>query len=100
MSKIGTTEVKRIAALARIGLSEAEVSQMAVEIGSIIEFVEQLQKVDIADIKPTDQVTGLVDVWREDIARPPLTHAQRDLMLANAPRQKDGYIVVKRVLND
>jgi aspartyl-tRNA(Asn)/glutamyl-tRNA(Gln) amidotransferase subunit C len=96
MSKIGTTEVERIAKLARIGLSPTEVSQMSVELGRILEFVEQLQAVNIEGTAPTDQVTGLEDVWREDVVRPSMP---REQLLANAPEHKDGYIVVKRVLN-
>jgi aspartyl-tRNA(Asn)/glutamyl-tRNA(Gln) amidotransferase subunit C len=96
MSKIGTTEVERIAKLARISLSSDETAKMSVELGRILEFVEQLQQVDIEGTEPTDQVTGLVDVWREDEIRPSMP---RDQFLANAPEQKDGYIVVKRVLN-
>jgi aspartyl-tRNA(Asn)/glutamyl-tRNA(Gln) amidotransferase subunit C len=97
MSRIGTTEVERIAKLARIGLSPAETTQMSEELGRILEFVEQLQAVDIEGVEPTDQVTGLEDVWREDVVKP---SPPRELLLANAPAQKDGYIVVKRVLND
>jgi aspartyl-tRNA(Asn)/glutamyl-tRNA(Gln) amidotransferase subunit C len=96
MSHIGTTEVERIAKLARIGLSPAETAKMSEELGRILEFVEQLQAVDIEGIAPTDQVTGLEDVWREDVVKPSLP---REQLLANAPAQKDGYIVVKRVLN-
>jgi len=96
MSKIGTTEVERIAKLARIGLSPEEVASMSVEIGQILQFVEQLNSVDVSDVPPTDQVTGLEDVWREDVVAPSMP---REQLLANAPEQKDGYIVVKRVLN-
>jgi aspartyl-tRNA(Asn)/glutamyl-tRNA(Gln) amidotransferase subunit C len=95
MSKIGTTEIARIAKLARMGLSEEETAKMSAELGQIVEFVEQLQQVDVSDTPPTDQVTGLEDVWREDVVRPGLP---REQLLANAPEQKDGYIVVKRVL--
>ena len=96
MSKIGTTEVERIARLARIGLTSEEAASMSVELGRIVEFVEQLQAVDIEGVAPTDQVTGLVDVWREDEVKPSMHRTQ---LLANAPEQKDGYIVVKRVQN-
>jgi aspartyl-tRNA(Asn)/glutamyl-tRNA(Gln) amidotransferase subunit C len=96
MSKIGTTQVERIAKLARISLSPEETEKMSVELGQILEFVEQLQAVDIEGVEPTDQVTGLEDVWREDVVRPSLP---REELLSNAPAQKDGYIVVKRVLN-
>ncbi len=96
MSKIDITEVERIAKLARIGLSDSETKAMSAELSRIMEFVEQLQQVDIEGVEPTDQVTGLVDVWRADVVKPSLP---RERLLANAPEQKDGYIVVKRVLN-
>jgi len=96
MSKIGTTEVERIAKLARIGLSADEVSKMSAELGQILQFVEQLQSVDIEGVVATDQVNGLVDVTREDVVRPSMN---RDLLLSNAPASRDGYVVVKRVLN-
>jgi aspartyl-tRNA(Asn)/glutamyl-tRNA(Gln) amidotransferase subunit C len=95
MSKIGTTEVERIAKLARIGLNADELASMSSELGNILEFVERLQSVDIEGVGPTDQVTGLEDVWREDVVAP---GPGREALLANVPEQKDGYIVVKRVL--
>ncbi len=96
MSKLGTTETTRIARLARIGLTPDETAAMAVELDRIVTFVEQLQEVNIEGVEPTDQVTGLVDVWREDEVTPSMP---REQLLANAPAQKNGYIVVKRVLN-
>jgi aspartyl-tRNA(Asn)/glutamyl-tRNA(Gln) amidotransferase subunit C len=96
MSKIGTEEVRRIAALAHIGLSDEEAASMSVELGQIMEFVEQLQSVDTTDIEPTDQVTGLVDVMRPDEVR--AVSLSREELLANAPEQQDGYVKVRRVL--
>ncbi len=96
MSKLGVSEVERVAKLARIGLSADEAAAMAVELGQIVEFVEQLQKVDVEGVEPTDQVTGLVDVWREDEVKPSLS---REELLSVVPEHKHGYIVVKRVLN-
>lgn len=96
MSKIGTDEVRRIAALAHIGLSDEEAAQMSVELGQIVEFVEQLQAVDVSGVEPTDQVTGLVDVMRGDEVR--ADGLSRDELLANAPEQENGYVKVRRVL--
>ena len=95
MSKIGTTQVRRIAKLARINLTDDEVAQMSVELGAIVEFVEQLSSIDVDGIPPTDQVTGLVDVWREDMVK---AFGDRDALLKNAPVTQDGYIKVKRVM--
>ncbi len=96
MSKIGTDEVRRIAALAHIGLSYEEAAQMSLELNQIVEFVEQLQDVDTTNVVPTDQVTGLVDVMRPDEVKP--SRLSREQLLSNTPDQQNGYIKVRRVL--
>jgi len=96
MSKISSDQVERIAKLARIGLSAGEVEKMSEQLGNVLTFVEQLQAVDIEGVEPTDQVTGLEDVWRDDVVKP---SPPRDELLKNAPALQDGYIKVKRVLN-
>jgi aspartyl-tRNA(Asn)/glutamyl-tRNA(Gln) amidotransferase subunit C len=90
------SEVERVAKLARIGLSPEEITKIAGELEQIVGFVEKLQSVDIEGVEPTDQVTGLVDVWREDEPKP---GPGREALLANVPAQQEGYIKVKRVLN-
>jgi aspartyl-tRNA(Asn)/glutamyl-tRNA(Gln) amidotransferase subunit C len=97
MANITPDEVRRIAALANIGLSDTEVQQMTGELDRIVDFVEQLQSVDTKGVPPTDQVTGLVDVFRPDAVHSDLT---REELLANAPDQQDGFFKVKRVLNN
>jgi aspartyl-tRNA(Asn)/glutamyl-tRNA(Gln) amidotransferase subunit C len=96
MSKIGTDEVKRLATLAKISLSEGETARMAVELGQIVEFVEQLQSVDTTSLEPVNQVTGLHDSFRPDEVVP--ATQTRDELLANAPSTQEGYIKVPRVL--
>ncbi len=96
MSKIGIDEVQRIAALAHIALSPEEAANMAVELGQIVAFVEQLQSVNTNGIIPTSQVTGLEDIWRADIVA--ASKLSREQLLANAPAQSHGYIKVRRVL--
>jgi aspartyl-tRNA(Asn)/glutamyl-tRNA(Gln) amidotransferase subunit C len=95
MSKIDTAEVKRIAALAKIGLTDNEATAMAGELDQIVEFVETLQSVDTEGVILTNQVTGLTDAWRADEIKPSL---DRNELLKNAPEQQDGYIKVRRVL--
>lgn len=95
MSRIGTDEVKRLAALAKIGLSEKETEALAAELGQIVEFVKQLQAVDTEGVEPTDQVTGLVDVLRPDEVKSSL---EPDELLANVPEREGNYIKTRRVL--
>lgn len=96
MANITNETVNKLARLSSIGLSDEEVRAMTNELTAIVGFVEQLQSVDVADIEPTFQVTGLQDAFRADEVKPVLV--SRDQLLANAPDQLDGYIKVPRVL--
>ncbi len=95
MSSIDPKTIERLASLSQIQLSPEEIDLLTRELEAIVGFVEQLEAVEVADLPPTDQVTGLESVLREDEVRPGLS---RDVLLANAPRTEDGYIVVPRVL--
>ncbi len=96
MAKFTKSQIKQVASLARIGVSETEQSELTQSLGSILEFVDALQAVNTKGVTPTSQVTGLEDVLREDeVARCKLT---RDELLANTPATLEGYVKVKRVL--
>ncbi len=95
MPSINSEEIRRLAALANIGLNNEQVEAFAGEIDQIIGFVEKLGTVKTDDIEPTDQVTGLVDVWRDDEIIKGLSY--EDLKL-NAPDWEDGHFKVRRVL--
>lgn len=93
---LSESDVRRIAELARIQVTDERVTETSQGLERVLDFVDQLQSVDTDAIEPTSQVTGLVDVLREDVVRPSEV-APADL-LAQAPAQEDGYIKVKRVL--
>ena len=96
MAKLSKQEIEHVARLARIGLSEKEVAPLTTQTSSILDFVEIIQASDTEHVEPTNQVTGLSDVWREDkIERCKLS---REQLLANAPEQENGYIKVPKVL--
>jgi len=59
-------EVRKIAALARIGLTKEEEERHAVTMSSVLDFVGQLNEVNTDGVQPTAQVTGLEDVFRAD----------------------------------
>ncbi len=96
MADISDAEIKRLAGLARIGLSDEEVTKLATDIDAVVGFVEQLQSVDVTGVEPTSQVTGLNDVWRPDEVKPCTIPPQE--LLANVPERQNGYIRVRRVL--
>ncbi|HVY68181.1 MAG TPA: Asp-tRNA(Asn)/Glu-tRNA(Gln) amidotransferase subunit GatC, partial [Patescibacteria group bacterium] len=88
-------EVLRIAALARIELKPAEVDRLQQQLSAVLDYVEELKKVDTAGLPEISQVTGLVNVQRED---KPLAAANHREILAQAPEIKDGYFKVKAIL--
>lgn len=96
MANVSKKDVKRLAALARIALSHAELQVITPELDAILDYVRQLESVDTKGLEPTSQITGLVDVWRADAVEP--SPISREELLKNTPHTKDGYIKVKKVL--
>ena len=66
MAKISHDDVVRIANLASISLTDEEIKKLQPELEQILEFVEQINKVDTEGVVPTAQVTSLEHVVRED----------------------------------
>jgi aspartyl-tRNA(Asn)/glutamyl-tRNA(Gln) amidotransferase subunit C len=65
-SKISPADVKHLAQLAKLKLSEEEAKKFAPQLENIVQFFEQLQEVKTKDVTETSQTTGLENVWRED----------------------------------
>ena len=96
-NKISLQEVERIAELARIGLTEKEKERFSEELSDILEYVEQLKEIDTKNIEPVSQVTGSVNITREDVA----DNCDEDIrkkIIANLPEEKDGYVKVKQIM--
>lgn len=96
MTKITTDDVKYVARLAKIAITEDEAAKFTKELDAILGYVQQLDAVDTADLQPTYQVTGLTNVTREDALID--YGVTRDSLLKNTPRNRDGYIEVPKVL--
>ncbi len=96
MSKITVDDVKKLAKLSRIALTEEEITKYQSELASIIEYVKMLDAIDTDGVTPTAQVTGLENVTRKDEVD--TAGLSTEELLANAPDQIAQYIKVKRVL--
>ena len=94
--KLSKEEVEHIALLARLGLSEEEKEKFALQISSILDYVEQLKEIDASNIEPTAQVTGLENVMREDVISD-CEKEVRDGLLEQAPMKDDDLIKTKSV---
>lgn len=89
-------QVKHIAKLARLGLLEADVEKFAKQLSSIMEYVEKLNEVEVKDVAPTSQVTGLENVMREDVEE--RFSNREDLLKATELPVQNDQIQVKSVL--
>src|SRR3989338_10050947 len=65
--KLSKQAVAHVARLARLGLTDEEAKQYAEQLSSILDYVEQLKRVDTEGIEPTAQVTGLENILRDDV---------------------------------
>ena len=93
--KLGRDEVLHIARLARVDLSEEEITRMSEQLSNLLEHFEVLQKVDTMGVSPTAQSITLQSVMREDKVSSSLPVAD---ILANAPRREGDCFRVKPVL--
>lgn len=89
-------EVRHIAVLARVGLSDAEVKLYQKDLSAVLAWFEELSKADTDRIGSVGHVTGRNDVARSDIVESS-SLVTRDGIIANFPEQKDGYLKVKSV---
>lgn len=96
MAKLTRDDVLRLARLARLQLTDVEVTKFTDEISAILGYVEQLQQVDLNKLDPTLQVTGLTNATRPDeVVNYGVSPSD---LLKNAPATEDGHIKVKRML--
>ncbi len=90
-------EVRHVAELAKLRLSEQEIVVYAEQLSAILEYAERLQEGDTSGVAPTPYVLPLVNVLREDEAAPGLSNAEA---LANAPDREDGFFRVRAVFGE
>lgn len=95
--QISRDEVARVATLARLALTDGEAERLRGELSSILGYVAQLDRLDLAAIPPSAQVIPVTNVTRSDVARPSIP---RDLALANAPAAEDGFFRVPAVFDE
>lgn len=94
---ISKEDVQHIAKLARLGLSQSEVKKFQEELSSILNYVEKLKKIDVANVEPTSHPQQIKNVMRKDEVKDEKLQVRRKLV-EMAPDKKDGYIKVKSIL--
>lgn len=90
-------EVRHVADLARLGLTDAELALYAEQLSAILDYAEILQQVDTRHVAPTPYVLPLQNVMRGD---EPAASLENAVALANAPDPADGFFRVRAVFEE
>ena len=89
-------DIKYVAELARLELSDEQAAKLQSELGSIVGYIAELKAVNVDNIEPTAHATMLSNAWREDEVSESYPRAE---MLANAPGVvEDGLIKLPKVM--
>lgn len=94
-------EVKHIASLARIKISDKEEKDLKKDLSSILEYIDKLNEIDTTEVEPLYQTTGLVDSFRTDEPRGEFKMDEdlNNKLIGQAPHKKDRFLKVKSVLS-
>jgi len=96
-NEINEAQVRHVAKLSRLKLTDEQVSLYTRQMGNILDYVKKLSELDTEGVEPTAHVAPLRGVFREDKARPGIG---ADKVLQNAPDSDGEFFKVPRVLED
>ena len=91
---ISEEQVRHVADLARLGLTDEEVAKMGEQLGAILNSIEKIQELDLEGVPPTANPLNLTNVFRPDEPRAELA---REEALREAPDPVDGLFAVPRI---
>lgn len=95
MPEITKEQVKRMADLAHLAVTEEEVEAYQEKLQSMLTYVDQLSELNTDDVEPTTHVLHQTNVFREDVQKQTITQEEA---LKNAPDKQDGYFKVPPIL--
>lgn len=94
--QISVDDVKYLAGLSSINLSDEELESLRGDIASILNYIEQLSELNTEGVEPTYQVTGLKNVYRDDVVQDP--GVSLDKLVGGAPDSLNNQFKVPKVL--
>ncbi len=95
--KIDKETVNKLAHLARLKFSESDAQKMTADLNQILDWVEQLKKVETEGVEPLTGMSEEVNVFREDVSKDTISHEDA---LKNAPNKDSNYFRVPKVLGN
>ncbi|MBR2289960.1 MAG: Asp-tRNA(Asn)/Glu-tRNA(Gln) amidotransferase subunit GatC [Clostridia bacterium] len=95
MAVVGREEIIRIAKLADLNLTDAEIDKYAEDLTDILEFAEIVNQLNTDEIKETVGINGEYNVFRKDEVKQTLS---KEELLKNAPSQEEGMFRIPKVI--
>lgn len=95
--KITADDVRHVARLARLDVTDDEVELFARQLAAVLEHAEDVEALDTEGVPPTAHPLPLVNILRDDVPRPGV---DRDEVLAMAPAAQDGRFRVPKILGE
>jgi len=93
--QITPEEIAKVAHLARLELNQAEVAQMADQVGAILSYIDKLNELDTQGVQPTTHALAINNAFRDDVVIPSLPQAEA---LRNGPSQNGEAFVVPKII--
>ena len=97
MSRISREEVSKVAELAKLKLNEEQLENHATQIEKILEYINQLEKIDTTNVPCTTRAIEVTNVLRSDINE---KYKNRDDILDLAPSREDDFFKVPKIIKD
>ncbi|MBN1794421.1 MAG: Asp-tRNA(Asn)/Glu-tRNA(Gln) amidotransferase subunit GatC [Candidatus Omnitrophica bacterium] len=94
---ISTEDIRYVAFLARITFAPEELKRFATQLETILEYIEQLEELDVSDVRPTTHVLPVKNVLRKDEKRESLSS---EAVMKNAPSKQNAFFKVPRIIQD
>lgn len=91
----GSMDVRYVAHLARLHLTDEEVALFQGQLGEVLKYVQELSALDVAEVEPTAHAMPVVNVFRADEPAPGL---DREAVLSNAPSARNNLFIVPKIV--
>ena len=95
MTKISSSDVRKVAQLARLELPEDQIETYTSQLEEILSYVDQLQEIDTKDVPPTTRAVEVVNAMREDLVE---VKSSREEILNQAPQREGDFFRVPKIL--
>jgi aspartyl-tRNA(Asn)/glutamyl-tRNA(Gln) amidotransferase subunit C len=94
---IDREQVRKVAHLARLELPPEQEEQLTTQLGSILDYFEQLSELDVTDVQPTTRAIDVSNVMRPDELQP---YGDREAIFKSAPEQEGDFFKVPKILGE